>query len=437
MPAQASSAGRETVTAELVSSLGWLDYREDDARKARELLRAFEEKGTLDSLGIGTVRDGLADLLFPGLSTLHTRARYLLLLPWLYGRLERDVRGGHVTRSRVVEVARKREADLMKALSAGGSDPVGIIGVQAGEKVRVLPREVYWSALRRYGLLLFTGSSRSYLEALAAKRPTMPRRTRTDDGELLEAVSDSAWRGDLPEAPDNWDTRSTFDLSAEEALYLSDRISASVPGTLFTELLQHRPVVEGAEMVWDLPDVERLSVETQRVVHHASMFSRAIYGAQILYNILLLERMAGDVTGGEAEHLTDAMSRVHAQQEWWLGAMEKDAHLLTAWDRPDFWEQLSAGGARIPGPTRLFVDRWLNAALDDPSVALSDQEMRRAVEAREWSLKGGLARIRNPRARERAEPPYGLAPLDYRWNGVARQLISDITSGLARSGVSA
>ena len=420
-----------------LSSLGWLDYREDDARRARELLRAFEEKGTLDSLGIGTVRDALADLLFPGLSTLHTRARYLLFLPWLYVRLERDVRGGHVGRSRVVEVARKREADLMKALSAGGSDPVGIIGVQAGEKVRVLPREVYWSALRRYGLLLFAGSSRSYLEALVTQRSSKPRRGRTDDGELLEVISDSAWRGDLPEPPGNWDEKSTFDLSAEEAVYLSERISASVPGTLLTELLQRRPAVEGADMVWDLPDVESLSAATQRVVHHARMFSAAIYGAQILYNVLLLERMADDVSGGEAEHLADARSRVHAEQEWWLGAMDKDAHLLTAWDRPAFWEQLSAGGSRIPGPTRLFVERWLNSALDDPSAALRDQEIRRAVEAREWSLKGGLARIRNPRARERAEPPYGMAPLDYRWTGVARQITADITSGLARRGVNA
>ena len=42
-----------------------------------EIVDLFREKGTLDELGIGAIRDAFADRFFPGTSTLHTRARYL------------------------------------------------------------------------------------------------------------------------------------------------------------------------------------------------------------------------------------------------------------------------------------------------------------------------------------------------------------------------
>ena len=48
----------------------------------------FGEHDTRDELGIGSVRDAFADTLFPGTSTITTRARYFLLVPWTYQRLE-------------------------------------------------------------------------------------------------------------------------------------------------------------------------------------------------------------------------------------------------------------------------------------------------------------------------------------------------------------
>ena len=45
-----------------------------------------------DELGLGAVRDSIADHLFPGTSTIQTRLRYMLFIPWLFRTLEgRDV----------------------------------------------------------------------------------------------------------------------------------------------------------------------------------------------------------------------------------------------------------------------------------------------------------------------------------------------------------
>lgn len=71
------------------SNLAWLDTSRDDRQRMRELVNMFSDKETLDELGIGQVSDALSDMLFPGTSTLHTRARYLLIIPWCYLRAER------------------------------------------------------------------------------------------------------------------------------------------------------------------------------------------------------------------------------------------------------------------------------------------------------------------------------------------------------------
>ena len=66
-----------------MSALTWLDSSERERRSVLELVSALTEPGTLDELGIGTIRDTIADRLFPGTSTIQTRARYFLFIPWI------------------------------------------------------------------------------------------------------------------------------------------------------------------------------------------------------------------------------------------------------------------------------------------------------------------------------------------------------------------
>ena len=55
-----------------------------------ELVDQFHEQGTVDYLGIGQIRDAFGDLLFSSTSTLHTRLRYTLFIPWLLQRACRE-----------------------------------------------------------------------------------------------------------------------------------------------------------------------------------------------------------------------------------------------------------------------------------------------------------------------------------------------------------
>ena len=72
-----------------VSTFTWLDHRDDDQQRIRDALAAFDQPGIVDPLGLGVVRVAFSDTLFPGLSTVQTRARYFLLVPWVYRELDR------------------------------------------------------------------------------------------------------------------------------------------------------------------------------------------------------------------------------------------------------------------------------------------------------------------------------------------------------------
>ena len=67
----------------MTSSLGWIDFSSEHRDRVRTVLDLMAEKGVVDELGIGVIRDAFADLMFPGLATIQTRAKYFLIIPRL------------------------------------------------------------------------------------------------------------------------------------------------------------------------------------------------------------------------------------------------------------------------------------------------------------------------------------------------------------------
>jgi hypothetical protein len=126
------------------STFTWLDYSEHERRKMLDVIELFGERTTRDELGLGGVRDAFADLMFPGTSTIQTRARYALFIPWIYQRLERQ---GTSSRD-AATVLRKRETELMQALEAS-DDSDGLIGRLAKGSVQRLPSSIYWQGRTR------------------------------------------------------------------------------------------------------------------------------------------------------------------------------------------------------------------------------------------------------------------------------------------------
>ena len=127
--------------------LAWLDHDPSERERSQRILALFQEKESRDELGLGSVRDAIADLLFPGTSTIHTRVRYFLFIPWIYRQLEADgVRAAELPRK-----LRQAETVLVEHLLAQG-EKEGVFGRMARGSLKRLPSSIYWSGLESWGI---------------------------------------------------------------------------------------------------------------------------------------------------------------------------------------------------------------------------------------------------------------------------------------------
>ena len=169
-------------------TLTWVDLTASDRDKMRRVLDLFNEQGTLDEMGLGSLRDTVSDALFPGTSYIQTRLRYVLFVPWLYRRLE-DKR---VSSADVERAGRKAEIDLIGPLEKS-DDNQGIIGVRARGVLARLPSTLYWSALTRWGVFRHPQSQGLVPRALCVARgPSQRRRAGRRSGRRLEPGAELA-----------------------------------------------------------------------------------------------------------------------------------------------------------------------------------------------------------------------------------------------------
>ena len=70
------------------SSLTWIDHDSAARERSLQIIGMFRERDSRDELGLGAIRDSFSDKLFPGTSTIQTRLRYMLIIPWVFKKLE-------------------------------------------------------------------------------------------------------------------------------------------------------------------------------------------------------------------------------------------------------------------------------------------------------------------------------------------------------------
>ena len=215
------------------ATLTWLDLTASDRDKMRRVLDLFEEQGTLDEMGLGSLRDALSDALFPGTSYIQTRLRYVLFIPWIYQRLEaRRVRSSDVERA-----ARAAEVDLIGRLEQN-EDAKGVIGVVARGTLVRLPSSMYWSALARWGIFRpqqSQGWYHSHFDALVDGRGVVGR---ADDPGVIWSRQ-AHWHPRLPEPPMGFPWRASFALTPDEADFLRGRVEERCGGTLLAWLVRN------------------------------------------------------------------------------------------------------------------------------------------------------------------------------------------------------
>lgn len=409
----------------MTSTFTWLDYSERERRRMLDVISLFEEKGTRDELGIGVVRDALADGLFPGINTIQTRARYFFFVPWIYLELERQ----RIPSRRIQQAARKAELDLVQPLIEAGEDQV--FGSRAGRNLQRLPSSVYWNGLGAWGIRRFPGGQAEYHRQLdhfyarqeAYRAAHRGRRSGPDAAsEDLDAEPHN-WHPELPDPPPNFPQQATLALAEREADFLRERILMTAPGTYLAFLVELGLGDVETEFPWEHPWADETPDNVRTVLNHAENFSLCLHGAALLYNLMLAEK----------RQWTERIERYRAALAQWQGRMAQRADAINDWDRSDFWATVAAENPHVALGARRFINSWLDLVLaSDPALVADDSQARRLVEAREVQLKRGLARLTNPRALELWGGSAGASRLNFRWPNV-QTILRDIDHGLGRS----
>jgi Family of unknown function (DUF6361) len=400
----------------MTSLLAWLDASKDDQRRAREILNLFSETESRDELGIGQIRDAFSDSLFPGTSTLHTRARYLLFIPWCYVEASGRRLGNDAFNKRVDTNERR----LLVSLKDAG-EVSGLIGRIVGPAIRTLPSSIYWSALSQYNIYLGAGD-REHVGAATSG-------ASTESDELVDRGR-GPWSATLPQMPAGFpnDVEGGLTLTHDEASWVQERILSGSEGSLLADLLTHggRPVDAG-NAPWEDPSCLRAPTQVLVLLEHARLFSLAIHGAALLYNLELGRRY-------EAAGLTriEQPSRRYAERfDVWVGECVRDKGLAT-WDRTDFWMHVIAQNPRVGSnySARHFVDTWLDAVIDGRVANLAARDgLAGLVVQRERSIKKGQSRLVNDKLMRTWSGQSGTRTLTYRWDQV-KTLVGDIKDGL-------
>lgn len=378
-----------------------------------DVIKLFQEREARDELGLGTIRDAFADYFFPGTSTVQTRVRYMLFVPWIYLELEEK----KISPVEIIDKARRYEIKLITALIEGG-EIEGVIGSRARHHLKRLPSNIYWAGLGSWGIRRSPDSQEAYHRSLSY----FYRLKKLVVGEETLAAVQANWDPGLPEPPINFLDQTTFTLRQKDAQYLYDRISLQHRGTLLASLL-NQPAFVSSDFAWGHPVVPHLKPSLKQVLAHAQNFSETVWGAALLYNLFLARARDNEAWVVDFEQ----------ELEYWAELIDNRRAVLTHWYQKldDFWINEALQLARVPKLTRQFVDTWFHYLFATPSLAtLKDNpQVQRLIERRELGLKQNRARLTNPRALELWQGRSGDRQLDFRWSS-AQIFAADILNGL-------
>lgn len=280
--------------------LGWIDFSKEERAKVLDVINLLAEDETLDELGISAIRDGFANMFFPGTSTIQTRAKYFLIVPYALEDLEYDKTADPQKLLKMLDDTERHCGEIM--LKSGGEGVIGSRNLKSGNWVQRTPADIYWNGIRTYGI--FTGGNLSLYQYIKASsilkiQKGMLKAHRNiredaeegekDDNDAGVLFSTSFWR--LPEhQPGNWIDVLKIELTPTEASFLKHQIINNCPDSLFAFILRHnlKDVIH-FDSFEDMADglLQILPSDMREDILLAKAASEFIYGMRIRYNFIL------------------------------------------------------------------------------------------------------------------------------------------------------
>ncbi len=378
---------------------------------------ANSEQDTRDEVGFLLIHQGLADRFFPGTSVLHERLRYVLFVPWIYRLAAEKPRRGSDVRTTINHL----QIDLARRLRVLGGEPRNVIG---GEKLGHLtsqpPDQVYWNAMRLWGIARPEVSTRS--EAVRRLVLSSRKLTSDDDGGPLIDEETEVFCS-LPDPPSGWDDSQIplrFSLSRDEREFFQAKLrrllrsdgNASLLAKLIDAQETFPKEVLGlpAELDPYADAGDRVALQVARDAAALSAIGRAVYGALVEAFIASDGKDIELVFQKELEPHFDAFAEAASNCD--LNATKKLLPSL-----PDYFFDVLVD-------TQNFVRA---------GKAQQFHSLHKVYERSEYLRKGGRARLlsteRAKLRREAWDPDrHNIDPLHYRWR-IVHLMLEDLRGG--------
>ena len=390
--------------------LGWIDFSKSERNKVLSVLDRLSEKDTLDELGIAPIRDGFANIFFPGTSTIQTRAKYFMIVPYALKYLELS---NESNPNRVLQAFYEMEKACGKLFLDNGDDLDGIIGSRSlnqGIWVKRTPADIYWAGLRYYGI--FTGGTLSlseYVRAMCAlknqKATLKTLGNKNDNSEDKE--SDDKDAGDLahiqfwniPTYTESWMDELNIKLTKDEGEFLKHQIIISFPDSMMAYILKNR--MENILEAKDFASLDSLihlfPAEIRSDYYLAKAFSDFLYVLRTMYNVI--------VSYGENNE---------ANSEWEL--LKNELNNRAKVDLESIFVRIQLfGNSDLCDFLRKEKEHMLSGNLEG---------MKNEIRRRERFLKDSRAKTMHPGEFDK-ETWYGGGALNYRLNN-AKVIMRDI-----------
>ena len=390
--------------------LGWIDFSKSERNKVLSVLDLLSESGTLDELGIAPIRDGFANLFFPGTSTIQTRAKYFMIVPYALKDLEYS---SETNPNRMLRTFDEIERKCGEMLISTGEDTDGIIGSRSlaqNKWVKRTPADIYWAGLRNYGI--FTGGTLSlseYIRAMCAlkNQKTMiaklgNRNDNTDadegdDKDAGELFRMQFWK--IPTYRESWMEDISIKLSPDEGAFLKQQIITAYPDSMLAYILRNgNTEIFASKTFQELDSLIKIFPEKIREDYAlASAFSRFLFVLRIVYNMV--------VSDGQNE----------------------TANALCEECKPDLADLADVDLEAIFARLSVFRHVSLCAFLRKAQGLMRNADLeglKTEIKRRERELKTSRAKTLHPGEFDR-DAWFGGGELDYRF-GNAKMIIGDI-----------
>ena len=226
--------------------LGWIDFSKDERNKVLNVIHLLDEPGAVDELGIGAVRDAFADYFFPGTSTVQTRAKYFLIVPYVLmeagaGRFGSDLN----TILRRIDNEERFCRDILIKTSNDG-----VIGslVPKSWVIRT-PSNIYWNGIKRLGIFKEDLSVKEYVHQSIIQRSLKQAKAYGNrDKEAEENEKDDMDAGDITSIQfwslgdtyqSDWRDNLDIELLPKEAAFLKTQVVTTQRNSLFAFILKN------------------------------------------------------------------------------------------------------------------------------------------------------------------------------------------------------